>query len=42
MRDFLVEKLRSAELALKSTLADLAVLRKQTTVDQEVGNVYRT
>ena len=38
MRDFLVEKLRSAEQALKSTFGDLAAARNQYSVDQEVIN----
>lgn len=38
MRDFLVEKLRSAEQALKSTFGDLAAARNQYAVDQEVIN----
>jgi hypothetical protein len=36
MRDFLIEKLKSAEVALKAALTDLAALRKQSKVDQEV------
>ena len=38
MRDFLVEKLRSAEQALKSTFGDLAAAKNQYSVDQEVIN----
>lgn len=41
MRDFLVVKLRNAELTLKLTLGDLVVLRQQKTVDQVVSGPHR-
>ena len=36
MRDFLIEKLKSAEIALKSVMIENAAFRKQTSADQEV------
>lgn len=36
VRDFLIEKLRSAELTLKSTMNENVNLKKQSSADQEV------
>lgn len=36
MRDFLIEKLKSAEIALKSVMIENAAFRKQSSADQEV------
>ena len=38
MRDFLIEKLKSAEVALKSVMIEAAALRRQSAADQEVIN----
>jgi chromosome segregation ATPase len=38
MRDFLIEKLKSAEVALKSVMIEAAALRRQAGADQEVIN----
>jgi hypothetical protein len=37
MRDFLIEKLRGAEIALKASMSESAALRGQADADQEVG-----
>ena len=36
MRDFLIEKLKSAEIALKAVMIENAAFRKQTSADQEL------
>ena len=36
VRDFLVEKLKNAEIALKSAIGEINLLKKQSESDQEV------
>jgi hypothetical protein len=38
MRDFLIEKLRGAEIALKASMSESAALKGQADADQEVGD----
>ena len=40
MRDFLIEKLRSAELAIKASMAESLSLKKQISSHEEVGICY--
>ncbi len=36
VRDFLIEKLKAAEIALKSAIGDIGTLKRQAESDQEV------
>jgi hypothetical protein len=38
VRDFLIEKLKSAELAIKAFMKEVADLKVQQAADKEVGN----
>lgn len=37
VRDFLIDKLKSAELAIKSMISEISTLKKQNTNDNEVN-----
>ena len=40
VRDFLVEKLKNAEIALKSAIGEINLLKKQSESDQEVTEKF--
>jgi hypothetical protein len=40
VRDFLVDKLKSAEMAIKASMVEIAALKRQQAADQEVSVAY--